>query len=236
MDKNKFINKNSILLTIVIIVLIIIPKFIIGIFNINLINIVIITMFVLLIAITILFMSRSIYLLKKNDNEPLPNTFINFLLYIIKIYNKSMKKISGSDNFIGIPTEEKSQVLFFGIIILFFPIILITLLVLFSVYSKKKNTKQVHISSGTKLKTYYDINFSNLQNIILVIISIIILYCFFNNLLTSLVNNITLSRLNNNFSNYNNIFLIIFLIYISLYCYFIDYQQNKTIVEIEKKI
>lgn len=237
MDKNKFINKNSILLTILLTLMFNIPWIILRKYNFNLINTVIIVMFVAIF--TILFISFIAGLvLTRNEPPPAPAApaapaiLVNF----IKIYNKSMELIAGSDSFKGIDADDKYKVYFYTIAIILYPIVFIIMLILFSIKDAKKNNLQVYTSNNTKLKTNYNIKFTNVQNIILIIISFVILLLFFKLLLTSLVNNVTLSVVNKKFSLYLNTFLITFFVYVSFYCYFVDNQNQKKIDEINKKI
>ena len=234
MYKNKFINKNSILLTILLTLMFNIPWIILRKYNFNLINTVIIVMFVAIF--TILFISFiagwGLTRTEAATDSAAPTILVNF----IKIYNKSMELITGSDSFKGINTDDKYKVYFYTIAIIIYPIVFIIMLILFSIKDAKKNNLQVYTSNNTKLKTNYHIKFTNVQNIILIIISFVILLLFFKLLLTSLVNNVTLSVVNKNFSLYLNTFLITFFVYVSFYCYFVDNQNQKKIDEINKKI
>lgn len=250
MDKNNFINRNSIILTIITIVMLNLPSIILGSYSFKLINIVILSMFTFIFLIIIVLSIISAKLLKNEmaatEGEAVAEANLegvsfleqveNFLTYIIKIYNKSMELIDSSDNFREIPSDELSQKIFFGTIIIFVPIVLIIIISLYFVRSKKKNNEQSYKNKNTNSIINYNIKFTNLQNIILIIFSLVILYCFFKLLFTSLTNNVTLSKLNSKYSLYSNTFLISFIVYVSLYCYFVDYQNDKKIDEIKKKI
>ena len=132
--------------------------------------------------------------------------------------NKVFEYIHGKDNFIepfpklgfNIPVIGKD----FSMFIYFFVIILF--IIMGSVNGGYATRKKKH-----------NLKFSPTRNIVLGILMFSVMFLFFQLIFTSIVNNVTKTQLNTNFNLYMFLFLFLLLLYSGFYCYYVDQQKNE---------
>lgn len=206
MDNNKFVIKNSILITLCCFFLINLSNIIFFDFVYD--NNIAFAGFFYSITITALIAIIAIgikyYLLDSNDNDN------------VDAVNEVFKVIHGKDNFI--PTIKKSGLSLGGedimnTLILFLPFLFIIMGSVNGGYATKKKK--------------YNLKFSPTRNIVLGILMFSVMFLFFQLIFTSIVNNVTKTQLNTNFNLYMFLFMFLLFSYSVFYCYYVDQQKNE---------
>ena len=209
MDNNKFVIKNSILITLSCFFLMNLSNIIF--FNFEDDNNVSFAAFFYFITITALI---AIFIISLDINVD----GVRAEMKPTESINKVFEYIHGKDNFIkpipelgfNIPKTTKD----FSIFIYLFVIILF--IIVGSVNGGYATRKKKH-----------NLKFSPTRNIVLGILMFSVMFFFFQLIFTSIVNNVTKTQLNTNFNLYMFLFLFLLLLYSGFYCYYVDQQKKE---------